>query len=63
MQQLFDRLAAISLLAKIGALIGVVVLLVAGYWYFFYSDMQDEIGQLQSQGAKLQQERKEYEKR
>jgi type IV pilus assembly protein PilO len=63
MQALFDRLAAVSLLAKLGALVGAVVLLGAGYWYFFYSDMQDEMAQLEQQGQKLQQEKKEYEKR
>jgi type IV pilus assembly protein PilO len=63
MQQLFDRLAAVPLLAKLGALLGAVVLLVAGYWYFFYSDMMDELDQLQVQAEKLTKEKKEYERR
>ena len=63
MQQLFDRLAAVPMLIKIGVLAGVVVLLGAGYWYFFYSDMQDEMEQLQKQARKLEQERGEYEQR
>jgi type IV pilus assembly protein PilO len=63
MQQLFDRLAAVPLAAKLGALIGFVVLMGAGYWYFFYSDMQDELEQLQQQSEKLTKEKAEYEKR
>jgi type IV pilus assembly protein PilO len=63
MQALFDRLAAVPLVAKLGVLVGFVVLLFAGYWYFFYSDMQDEMQQLQDQADKLNKEKAEYEKR
>jgi type IV pilus assembly protein PilO len=63
MQQLFDRLAAVPLAAKLGALLGFVVLLTAGYWYFFYSDMQDELDSLQAQSEKLTKEKADYEKR
>jgi len=63
MQQLFDRLAAVPLAAKVGALVALIALLGGGYWYFFYSDMQDEMVQLEQQGQKLDQEKKEYEKR
>ncbi len=63
MQSLFDRLAAISLAIKIGVLVGAVALLGGGYWYFFYSDMLDEIDQLKAQSEKLEKEKKEYEKR
>jgi type IV pilus assembly protein PilO len=63
MQQLFDRLAAVPLLAKLGALAGALVLLLGGYWYFLYSDMQDEMQHLQEQAEKLNKEKAEYEKR
>jgi type IV pilus assembly protein PilO len=63
MQNFFDRIAALSLAAKLGILIALVVLPAAGYWYFFYSDMQDEQRQLEEQQAKLMKEKKEYEKR
>ena len=63
MQNFFDRIAALQLSAKLGIIVGLVVLLVGGYWYFFYSDMQDEQRQLEEQQAKLTKEKKEYEKR
>jgi type IV pilus assembly protein PilO len=63
MQALFDRLAAVSLAIKSGVLVGLVLLLGAGYWYFFYSDMQDEMDELQKQADKLHKEKAEYEKR
>ena len=63
MQALFDRLAAVPLAAKIGAMLGLVVLLGGGYYYFLYSDIVDEQGQLLSERGKLEQEKKEYEKR
>ena len=63
MQNFFDRVAALQLSAKLGIVVGIVVLLTGGYWYFFYSDMQDELRQLEDQQAKLTKEKKEYEKR
>src|SRR5690242_6483179 len=63
MQSLFDRLAAVSLAVKLGVLAGLVVFLGAGYWYFFYSDMQDEEEELTRQAEKLDKEKKEYERR
>jgi type IV pilus assembly protein PilO len=63
MQQLFDRLAAVPMLVKVGVLAGVIGLMGGGYWYFFYSDMQDEMEQLQKQAQKLEKERSEYEQR
>jgi type IV pilus assembly protein PilO len=63
MQNFFDKLAAIPLLAKVGILVGAVVLLAGGYWYFFYSDMQEEMGQLQKQQDAYIREKADYEKR
>jgi type IV pilus assembly protein PilO len=63
MQALFDRLAAVPLLAKVGALFGAIALICAGYWYFVYSDMQDESDELQRQAEKLIKEKADYEKR
>jgi type IV pilus assembly protein PilO len=63
MQDLFDRLAAIPLLVKAGVLGATVVLLMGGYWYFFYSGMLDEKEQLTQEAKKLDKEKKEYEKR
>ena len=45
MQALFDRLASIPLIAKIGALVALVAALGGGYWYFLYSDIIDEQAQ------------------
>lgn len=63
MQPFFDRLAALKLHVKLGLLAGGVVLVAAGYWYFFYGDMQEELEQLQAQSEKLAREKREYEKR
>ena len=63
MQALFDRIAAIPLAAKLGALVGVIALMAAGYWYFVYSDMQDEMAELDRQAEKLNKEKADYEKR
>jgi len=63
MQALFDRLANVSMAAKVTILVVLVALLGGGYWYFFYGDMMDEKEQLVQQGEKLEKEKKEYEKR
>ena len=63
MQNFFDRIAALQTSAKLGIIVGLVALMAGGYWYFFYSDMQDELRQLEEQQTKLTKEKKEYEKR
>jgi type IV pilus assembly protein PilO len=63
MQNFFDRIAALTVAAKLGIVAGIVVLLTGGYWYFFYSDMQEEMGHLQEDQARLEKEKHDYEKR
>ncbi len=63
MQNLFDRLAAVSTAAKLGVLLAVLGLIGGGYYYFFYSDLVDERAELLRQADKLDKERKDYEKR
>ena len=63
MQQLFDKLAAVPLIAKIGGIVGVVVLMGGGYWYLFYSDLIQEREQFQAETERLSKEKKDYEKR
>jgi type IV pilus assembly protein PilO len=63
MQNFFDRIAAIATGVKLGALIGIIALIVGGYYYFFYSDMQDEVAQLTKDQERLSKEKKDYEKR
>jgi type IV pilus assembly protein PilO len=63
MQALFDRLVAAPLIAKVGGLLGLIVLLCGGYYYFFYSDLIDEQAQLQKEHDKLDKEKREYDKR
>ena len=63
MQPFFDKLAAMTMAAKVGILAGVVVLLAGGYYYYFYSDMMDEQAQLERDRDKLEREKKDYEKR
>ena len=63
MQELFDKLAATPLAAKIGTLVGLVVVAVAGYWYFFYSDLVEQEAQIQRRAGELQTEKAQYEKR
>lgn len=63
MQELFDKLAAFPLAAKLGALIGIVVLLAGGYYWFFYSDLVEEEARIQRHTTELQTEKTEYERR
>jgi type IV pilus assembly protein PilO len=63
MQELFDRLAATPLAAKLGALLGIVVVLAGGYWYFFYSDLTDEETKILRRKGELEKEKADYEKR
>ena len=63
MQNFFDRIAALAPGIKLGIVAGVVALLAGGYWYFFYSDMQDEQAQLEKDRTRLEAEKKDYEKR
>jgi len=63
MQNFFDRIAALALTVKLGIVVGVVALLAGGYWYFFYSDMQDEEAHLMQDKARLEKEKHDYEKR
>src|SRR5262245_56798256 len=63
MQALFDRLVALPLISKIGAVLLVILLMAGGYYYYFYSDVSDEQARLTSEGATLDKERREYEQR
>ena len=63
MQNIFDKIASLQLMAKVGIAIGAVVLLVGGYYYFFYGDMLDEQAQLEKDRDRLEREKKDYEKR
>lgn len=63
MQNFFDRIAALSLAVKLGIVVAVVALLAGGYWYFFYSDMQEEQTHLEQDRARLEKEKHDYEKR
>jgi type IV pilus assembly protein PilO len=63
MQNFFDRIAALSVGAKLGIVAGIVALLTGGYWYFFYGDMMDEQAQLEKDRVRLEKEKRDYEKR
>jgi type IV pilus assembly protein PilO len=63
MQTFFDRIAALSLGAKLGGVAGALFLLIGGYYYFFYGDMLDEQVQLEKDRERLTKEKHDYEKR
>jgi type IV pilus assembly protein PilO len=63
MQAFFDRFAALSAAVKLGIIVGLVAVMAGGYYYFFYSDMQDEQAQLEKDKTRLEKEKHEYEKR
>jgi type IV pilus assembly protein PilO len=63
MQNFFDRIAAMALGAKLGIVVGALALIGGGYYWFFYSDMQDEQAQLEKDRDRLEHEKKEYERR
>jgi len=60
MQAFFSRIAAMQLAAKVGVLIGAVAFISLGYWYFVYSDMQEDIGKLQQKKTRLNKEKDDY---
>ena len=51
MGNLLERIASTPLVAKIGVILGLIALLGAGYWYFFYSDLLDEKEQLEHEAV------------
>jgi type IV pilus assembly protein PilO len=63
MQELFDKLAAFPIANKVAALLGALVLICGGYWYFFYSDLADDEVRTVGHRAELEKEKDEYETR
>jgi type IV pilus assembly protein PilO len=63
MQELFDKLAAYPIANKVAALLGVLVLIGGGYWYFFYSDLADDEVRALGHRGELEKEKTEYETR
>jgi len=63
MEELLNRISTLKQPVKLGILAGLVVLIGAGYWYFFYSDMMDEKAQNDKAITALTNEKKDYEKR
>ncbi len=60
MSDIFDRIAALRPLAKAGILLGAIVLIAGGYYYFVYSDMLDEGTQLETATRQSTDERDAY---
>jgi type IV pilus assembly protein PilO len=60
MGALFDRILGLRPIGKVGLLLGALALVAGGYWYFWYSDMQDESAQLDGVILKAQDERSAY---
>ena len=63
MQNFFDRIASLQLGAKIGIVVGAVVVLLGGYYFYFYADIQERQTQLERDRTRFEKEKKDYEKR
>jgi type IV pilus assembly protein PilO len=63
MGDLFDKIAGLKPLAKVGILLGILALIAGGYWYFVYDDMSIESDQLDQAIQQAEQEKNAYELR
>jgi type IV pilus assembly protein PilO len=59
----FDRILGLRPIAKVAILLAALGLIAGGYWYFWYSDMQDEAAQTDLAIKKAQDERSAYQAR
>lgn len=63
MQNFFDQLMALTQAQRLGAVVGLIALLLGGYWYYFYDDLQQEQAHLVQEQQKLEGEREDYRRR
>ncbi len=59
MEELLARYAKLPVRQRYGAFAAIVVVLLAGYWYFVYSDQSAQIARLEEQYGRLETERTE----
>lgn len=63
LEELLQKLGAAQLWQKLAGLLGLIVLVTAGYWYFFLDDIWTQRATLEAETAKLEKEKVEYEGR
>jgi type IV pilus assembly protein PilO len=63
MEELLNRVIALGTAVKIGILVGILVLIGGGYWYFIYGDILEESASNEKAIAMSRGEKKDYEKR
>ncbi len=59
MEKLLAKYAKLPVKQRYGAFAGIIVLMLAGYWYFVYSDQASRIADLEQQYSRLETERTE----
>lgn len=63
MERFLEQLAALPALSRLGILLGALLLVGAGYYQFFYSDLVDERARLASDIVRLEGEKHGHERR
>jgi type IV pilus assembly protein PilO len=63
MEELLNKVIALTTGVKVGILAGILFVIAGGYWYFFYGDILEEKGANEVLLKRAKDEKQDYEKR